>query len=102
MTKRLATIITLMALFVGALAQGELVSQIEVTGEKNIAESTILAAMRTKTGQIYDAQGRLTTLEEHSSSSVDTSRARTCERRIISAVRAAATPTHARSGPRAE
>jgi outer membrane protein insertion porin family len=56
MTKRLATMITLMALFVGALAQGELVSQIEVTGEKNIAESTILAAMRTKTGQIYDPQ----------------------------------------------
>src|SRR5688500_17292580 len=56
MTKRLATMITLIALFVGALAQGELVSQVEVNGAKNIPVSTILAAMRTKEGQIYDPQ----------------------------------------------
>lgn len=56
MTKRLATMITLMALCVGAWAQGELVSKVEVNGEKNIPESTILAAMRTKEGQIYDPQ----------------------------------------------
>src|SRR5687768_1281760 len=56
MTKRLATIITLIALFVGAMAQGELVSKVDVIGEKNIAESTIRAAMRTQEGQIYDPQ----------------------------------------------
>ncbi|MEO7454523.1 MAG: BamA/TamA family outer membrane protein [Fimbriimonadales bacterium] len=56
MTKRLATMITLMALFVAALAQGELVSRIEVNGAKNIPASSILAAMRTKEGQIYDPQ----------------------------------------------
>ena len=56
MTKRLLTMISLMAMFVCALAQGELVSKIEVNGEKNIAESTILAAMRTREGQAYDPQ----------------------------------------------
>jgi outer membrane protein insertion porin family len=56
MTKRLVTIISFMALFVCAWAQGELVSQIEVRGEEKIPESTILAAMRTKVGQLYDAQ----------------------------------------------
>lgn len=56
MTKRLITIIVLLACFACAFAQGELVSSIEVRGLKSIPESTVLASMRTKVGQIYDAQ----------------------------------------------
>lgn len=44
-----------MATFACAFAQGELVSSIEVRGIKNVPESTIVATMRTKVGQIYDA-----------------------------------------------
>jgi outer membrane protein insertion porin family len=48
--------IVLLCTFAFALAQGELVSSIEVRGLKNVPESTVLATMRTKVGQIYDAQ----------------------------------------------
>ena len=47
-------IISLLAMFLGAYAQEGVVSEVEVRGEQNIAESTIVAAMRTKQGQVYD------------------------------------------------
>lgn len=46
----------LLASFACAFAQGELVSSIEVRGLKNIPESSVVASMRTKVGQIYDPQ----------------------------------------------
>jgi len=56
LTKRIVTLIVLLASFACALAQGELVSSIEVRGLKNIPETSVVASMRTKVGQIYDPQ----------------------------------------------
>lgn len=56
MTKRLLTMIVLLTAFTMGLAQGELVSSVEVRGLKNVPESTVLATIRTRVGQIYDAQ----------------------------------------------